>query len=86
MLLTLVTGILLTLLIGSILYAAIWLFPQKIKLIHKYGKDKTNDDLIALAKNGNSDVQKLLKKSRVTLGVAITSGVLLTLINHFIRR
>jgi hypothetical protein len=77
---------LLAALIGSIAFAALRLFPEKLKLLQKYGMNNTNDDLIELAKQGNNDVQKLLRKSRITLSVALVSGILLVLINHFSRR
>ena len=76
---------LLFVLISAIAVAAFWLFPRKIKLLRKHGMNKTNADLIQLAKDGDAEIKKLLNHSRVVLAIALISSVTLVVLRHFSR-
>jgi len=48
----------------ALLYGGLVLFPQKLKLLRKVEMEKTNDDLIELAKSGDAEAADLFRKSR----------------------
>ena len=70
--------ILVALLFIEIALAAIDLLPRKISLLRKYGSNKTNDELIPIARSGDAAAAKLYKRTRIWLGVMISTGALIS--------
>lgn len=57
--------------------AAFVLFPRKQRLLKRVGRDKSNADLIALAKGGDQEARDLFMQSRRLFWVAIPCAGLL---------
>lgn len=77
--------ILLAVVVGSVAYAAFVLFPRKLKLLRRVGMGKTNSDLLALAKAGDSEAVRLVRSSRGVLWLALPSVLLLAVIQALFR-
>jgi hypothetical protein len=74
---TFIKLLLLILLISLFVYGLAVLLPKKLALVKKYGADKSNQDLIALAKQGNEDLAQFYKQSKIYLLLLLScSGVL----------
>jgi hypothetical protein len=57
--------------------ALFWLLPQKTRLLRKHGYDKTNRDLIALAKAGDPEAAKLLRDTRICIALGIIGAFIM---------
>lgn len=77
---------LLIVVVCALLYGGLVLFPQKLKLLRKVGMEKTNDDLIKLAKSGDAEAAELLRKSRRLLWIALPAGVALSLLQGLTKK
>ena len=77
--------LLLAISICSFVYGIAIMFPAKMKLAKKYGFDKTNADLIELAKRGNQDLIEFYRRSKIFLIVFVGSGALFALLHNLIR-
>ena len=64
-------------LVAAFAIAAFVLFPRKLRLLKRVGQDKSNADLIVLAKSGDQEALALFKQSRRLLWVAIPCAMLL---------
>ncbi len=71
---------LLAVLIAAFAYAVLNVFPSKLRLLKRVGMNKTNTDLIALAKSGDPEAATLLRKSRRLMWVAIPAAVTLSVL------
>ncbi len=70
-------------LIAAFIYAIFIIFPAKLRLIERVGKDRTYYDIVSLAKNGDLEAAALLKKSRRLLWVALPAACILSLVQSF---
>lgn len=64
-----------------LLYGVIVLFPKKLSLLRRYGLDKTNGELIDLAKSGKEDLQKFARISKIYITLLLIAVVSLSIIN-----
>ena len=83
---TYVKLLLLLVLVCSLLYGGLVLFPQKLRLLRRVGMEKTNDDLIKLAKSGDVEAAELFRKSRRFLWIALPAGVALSLLQGLTKK
>lgn len=72
----------LTISVVCFFYGLFVMLPTKIRLGHKHGFDKTNDDFIRLAKQGEPEVAAFYKKSKIYGLVFVISAMLTVLLNH----
>lgn len=63
------------LLIFWIAVGAIWLLPMKLRLKKKYGADKDNEDILALAREGNSEAKRMVTHTKLYVVLAATTAV-----------
>jgi hypothetical protein len=76
--------LLLSIVVLAMLYSVFILFPEKLKLIKKYGGHLTSADFIDMSKRGHEDVKDLVVKTKYVLVVLIVSGSSLVILkNHF---
>lgn len=56
-------------------YALLYTLPLKIKIKRKHGWNKTNIELIQLAKDGDPDAMKLRKATRILIVMSVIWGL-----------
>jgi hypothetical protein len=79
---TTIKHILLAITILCFFYGLLVMLPEKFALLKKYGFDKANQDLIKMAKEGNEEVAKYYRKSKIYALIFIASGTLLVIIHQ----
>lgn len=57
-----------------------WLFPRKLKILKKLGRSATNDELVKMAKNGNGEISKLIKDTKLFIVFALIFALILFLL------
>lgn len=72
---------LLILVILMFLWGIFMMLPEKIRILRKYGPHKTNGDLIKMAAEGNEELRRFYKKSKIYLVLFLFAAVSLTFIN-----
>ncbi|MBN9409185.1 MAG: hypothetical protein J0H69_08555 [Burkholderiales bacterium] len=77
--------LMLTVVIGGIAYAAVFIFPRKMRLLRRIGLDKTNSDVLALAKRGDEEAQALVRQSKRLLWVVLPTAFLLSVVHSLSR-
>lgn len=66
-----------------VLYGVLFIFPRKRKLLKRLGLDKTNDDLIRAAAQGDAEAAKLHRDSVVYVAVGVAIGLALVASRFF---
>lgn len=74
--------ILLVMTIISFFYGLLVMLPEKIALLKKYGFDKTNQDLINMAKEGNEEMAKYYRKTKIYALIFMLSATSLVFIHQ----
>jgi hypothetical protein len=65
--------------LGWVLVALLWVWPQKRRLLRKHGYDKTNDYFIQLAKSGDPDARRARAHTWILVGVGIAGALLMAI-------
>jgi hypothetical protein len=78
--------LLLLVLLGSLAFAVFAVLPQKVRLLKRVGANKTNDDLIALATQGDPEAKQLRTRTRWFIGTALASGLPLAILQTMARQ
>lgn len=73
--------LLLSVVVFGLAYAALVLFPRKLRLLRRVGKSKTSADILALAAAGDGEAQQLTQQSRRLLWVVVPCAALLALLH-----
>jgi len=65
-----------------LIYGFAVLFREKLAILKKYGVEKTNQDLINLAKSGNKEIEKFHRKSKIYVLLLCSIGGVLVVIHQ----
>lgn len=77
--------LMLAVVIGSMVYAVTFIFPRKLRLFRRIGLDKTNSDVLELAKSGDEEALALVRDSKRLLWVLLPTSVLLSVVHSLSR-
>jgi hypothetical protein len=65
---------------GWVVLGVVWLLPKKLALVKRVGPRATNDDLVRLAKAGDTEAQELRKLTWYYMGLGVFLAVVLVLV------